>query len=126
MFQHESDEAKRVRASLTTRIWVCATFMLAIVTLGFGHAGAFAELMAALAVLGSAGVGTAAVWGAFENRNRSALPPSPDGLRELEERLANLETISRYERRLELEQSQRDVLPDAKEVHERRAKMSLR
>jgi hypothetical protein len=70
------------------------------------HSSGFGHVVISLAVLAGAGVGTAAVWGAFDRRETKQLPPTPRNLSELEERLSNLETITRYENMLQSETTQ--------------------
>jgi hypothetical protein len=103
--QHQPPEPKDARVGLTTRIWFFATAMLFIASLPH-HSSGFGHVVISLAVLAGASVGTAAVWGAFSNRETKQLPPAPRDLSELEERLSNLETITRYERILQLETTQ--------------------
>ncbi|HEX8235290.1 MAG TPA: hypothetical protein VF600_04995 [Abditibacteriaceae bacterium] len=100
--QHQPPEPKDARVGLTTRIWFFATVMLAISSLPH-YASGFGNVIVSLAILVGAGVGTAAVWGAFDGRETKQLPPAPRDLSELEERLSNLETISRYEHMLQSE-----------------------
>lgn len=59
-----------------------------------GHGGVLAIM-----ILTGAVVGTATAWGAFGNRPTKAMA-SPGKLEELEERLANVETIVSYEEKI--------------------------
>lgn len=106
--QIKNVEDADLRINATTRIWKFATVMLALciplVCAAAAYGGAFAALFTSiipLAVLGAAAFGTAAVWGALGQRQVSA-PPSSD-LKQLEERMANLEIINRYESALQTE-----------------------
>ena len=107
-YQQQPPEPKDARISLTTRIWFFATVMLAIASLPSGTAG-LGHVIVSLAILGGASVGTAAIWGAFEKRGESKqLPPALKELPELEERVANLEVIARYEHMLQSEKDRTD------------------
>lgn len=103
--QQQPPDSKDARVGLTTRIWFFATAMLFIASLPH-HSSGFGHVVISLAVLAGAGVGTAAVWGAFERRETKQLPPAPRDLSELEERLSNLETITRYENMLQSQTTQ--------------------
>ena len=108
MFHQHPQEPKDIRVGLTTRIWFFATVMLAIAALPSGTAG-LGHVIVSLAILAGAGVGTAAVWGAFSKRDEKQLPPgTPKNLPELEERVANLEVIARYEHMLQSEKDRND------------------
>ncbi len=107
-YQNKSVEETDVRINATTRIWKFATIMMALciplVCTAAAWGGAFAALFTSivpLAVLGAAAFGTAAVWGALGHKQVSA--PTPSDLKQLEERMANLEIINRYENALQLE-----------------------
>ena len=106
-------EPKDARISLTTRIWFFATVMLAITAPGFStpyRSGNPGHVIVALAILAGAGIGTAAIWGAFNRRDEKQLPPAaPKDLAELEERVANLEIIARYEHMLQAEKDKLDA-----------------
>ena len=113
--QLKPEDPRDVRVSVTTRIWIFATIMLGISTPGFAapaHLGGIAHVIVALAILAGAGFGTAAVWGAFDFRARGVLPP-PAGdtgdIKRIEERLANLEMISAYERLMQAEKDKPDA-----------------
>ena len=105
--QIKNAEDADVRISATTRIWKFATVMLAlciplvVCTSSVGYIATFAAILIPLAVIAAAAFGTAAVWGALGQRQMAA-PPSSD-LKQLEERMANLEIITRYENALQAE-----------------------
>lgn len=106
-YQNKSVEDVDLRISATTRIWTFATVMLALCLPLVGWAdhagiiGVLCAIMVPLAVIGAAAFGTAAVWGALGQKQLSA--PSPSDLKQLEERMANLEIITRYENALQAE-----------------------
>ncbi len=106
--QIKNVEDADVRINATTRIWKFASLMLALCIPLVGGAAASGNMFAAiltmlvpLAVIGAAAFGTAAVWGALGQRQIAA-PPAGD-LKQLEERMANLEIITRYENALQAE-----------------------
>ncbi|HVF10992.1 MAG TPA: hypothetical protein VNA16_09335 [Abditibacteriaceae bacterium] len=112
---HESPEKepKDARVSATSTIWTMATGMLAlcIPLVGITRNPLFPML-----VLAAAAVSTIAVWtqGAQERIAGKAdvsvdLAAAQKRLTELEERLANLETISVFEQRLAAETAARQV-----------------
>ncbi|AGY57360.1 hypothetical protein [Gloeobacter kilaueensis] len=80
------------RLKATGAIWGCATGMLGISIPIIAVAGSGAVLLP-LAVVGGAVVATYAVWKAAPSPSTESLPGGPR-LRALEERIANLETIS--------------------------------
>lgn len=83
-----SKTTKDIRTAATSRIWLCATGMLAICIplVAITHSGAIIPL----AVIGGAAIGTVGVWGGFSNRSINA---STQSMQKMEQRIANLETI---------------------------------
>jgi hypothetical protein len=82
------------RIGATARIWGIAVAMLLVcVAVSTGHMES-----AVYAILIGAAVGTAAVWGVFNSRITRSTEPKT--LKEINERLANVETIVSYEEKL--------------------------
>ncbi|HVF84868.1 MAG TPA: hypothetical protein VM821_02715 [Abditibacteriaceae bacterium] len=96
-----------LRLNATTRIWKFATAMLALciplMGLAAARSGGLIAIFALipLAVIGAAAFATAAVWKGGVPEQLSSTPPTD--LKQLEERLANLEIINRYENALQAE-----------------------
>jgi hypothetical protein len=120
MIHRHQQEPNDARVGVTTRIWFFATMMMAIASMPRSTAG-LGHVIISLAILAGAGVATAAVWGAFSKREEKQLPPAPKDLSELEERLSNLETITRYEHMLESRKEQ----PDAQAQSEPKRKLAM-
>jgi hypothetical protein len=107
-----SDKEKDIRVKSTGTIWGCAIAMLAIcIPLS---AATRSGAIIPLGVITGAAVGTAAVW--RDKKSQTSLPASQ--LQQLEQRLANLETIvgsDDLEMRLKIKQlesrNNRDQLP---------------
>lgn len=80
---------KDIRAAATSRIWLCATAMLAICIplVAVIHSGG---VIIPLVVIAGAAISTVGVWGGFNNR---AINSSSKSIQEMEQRIANLETI---------------------------------
>jgi hypothetical protein len=134
--QFKPDDPKDVRVSVTTRIWIFATamIMMAISTLNSATSASLAGLshvIIDLAILAGAGFSTAAVWGAFDSRSRGVLPPpagNTNDIKRLEERLANLEMISAYERLMQSEKEKPGAIQPTEQADQpvRKVKLSLR
>lgn len=116
--EQQSSDDMRVRA--TTRIWSMAVGMMGI---SIPLSAITHTALIPLAVIAGAAVGTCGVW-FFGNKNSSSSVGKTEvaaqqRIAELEERLANLETINNFERRLAEESLKRDeeflsgkVMPD--------------
>jgi hypothetical protein len=109
MFQtKQTTETEDVRIKATTRIWtfamimlgLCVPFIYQAATMGYWLVAA--AVVVPVCVVVAAGFATAAVWGAFGQRQ---IAPSTNDLKQLEERMANLE-ITCYGSAL---QSQKDL-----------------
>jgi hypothetical protein len=83
----QSEQEKDLRARITTKIWGFATGMLAI-CIPLSAATRSGPIIP-IAVVAGAAVGTVAVW--RDKKSQNALQPSQ--LQQIEQRLANLETI---------------------------------
>lgn len=126
---NEHKPGQDARLGVTHKIWMFATVMLALCAMGGAMHGGLGILVP-LAVLAGAALSTAAVWGAFDNRTEKKLPPAATDLKQLEERLANLETIASYERLAQMEKESaatpRDDYNEHGDHQQRRARLSLR
>ncbi|WP_287127516.1 hypothetical protein [Candidatus Cyanaurora vandensis] len=91
MNRQKPDEPQEIRYTMTTKIWGYATGMLGI---SIPLAAITESPLIPLAVVVGTAISTAAVWGAF---GKTTPPISAPQLKQLEERLANLETIVSYE-----------------------------
>ncbi len=80
---------KDIRLKVTTRIWGCAVGMLGICIplTAVTNSGPIIPL----GVVAGAAVGTAVVWRSGDKKSQTELAPSQ--LQQIEQRLANLETI---------------------------------
>ena len=91
-------EPDDLRQQAIETIWKYATGMLAI---SFVFVGAFRSIIIPLAVIVGAAVATALVW-AFtpENKEKSSarLEELEEQIRKIDDRLANVETISNFDR----------------------------
>jgi hypothetical protein len=83
------DQEKDIRLKVTTRIWGCAVGMLGICIplTAVTNSGPILPL----GVVAGAAVGTAVVWRSSDKKSQIELAPSQ--LQQIEQRLANLETI---------------------------------
>jgi hypothetical protein len=112
--QTASDIDKDLRVGVTTRIWFFSTIMLAV-SMPFAR-GIGGAVLIPLAIIIGTTVSTAAVWGVLSQlftQQQTKPPVTPvhadDKVKELEERLANVEIISVYERS-RMEQNERQNL----------------
>lgn len=83
------DKEKDIRLKVTTRIWGCAVGMLGICIplTAVTNSGPIIPL----GVVAGAAVGTAVVWRSADKKSQTEL--APNQLQQIEQRLANLETI---------------------------------
>jgi len=88
----QSDEPQDIRYKMTSTVWGYATGMLGI---SIPLAAITESGLIPFAVVAGTAVATVAIWGGFGNKTLGELPS--DQIRQLEERLANLETIVSYE-----------------------------
>lgn len=94
------EENEDIRVSMTSRLWGMTIGMLAI---SIPLSDVTESAIIPLAVIAGATIGTVAIWVAG-GKPKSAVAESDttaqNRIKELEERLANLETINNFERRL--------------------------
>lgn len=83
-----SKTTKDIRVAATSKIWLFATGMLAICIplVAITHSDAIIPLV----VMASAAISTVAVWGGF---GKGSINASTKSMQEMEQRIANLETI---------------------------------
>lgn len=88
--QKPSGKSKDVRLNVTSKIWAYATGMLAIcIPLS---AATDSGVILPITVISGAAIGTASVW-KFSNQESTSNSKTSDKFRELEGRIADLETI---------------------------------
>lgn len=106
-FQNKPGKDVDVRMNATTRIWGFATIMLGfcvpalVRAVDIGYVVTAAVSLVPLSVIGAAAFGTAAVW--RSGAQEQLFSTTPTDLKQLEERMANLEIIHRYENALQAE-----------------------
>lgn len=85
-----SKTTKDIRVTATSKIWLCATAMLAICIplVAVAHSGG---AIIPLVVIAGAAISTVGVWGGFSKRSINS--SSIKSIQEMEQRIANLETI---------------------------------
>lgn len=88
--QKPSGKSKDIRLNVTSKIWAYATGMLAIcIPLS---AATNSGVILPITVISGAAIGTASVW-KFSNQNSTNQSGASDKFKELEGRIADLETI---------------------------------
>lgn len=106
-FQNKPIKDVDARVGATTRIWAFATAMMGMcipivsAAIHIGYIATVTVTLVPLSVLVAASFGTAVVWKSAVREPSSST--SPTDLKQLEERMANLEIIHRYENALQAE-----------------------